>query len=256
MPGEEKNTKNVSEKASAKNPKNFRIIPIHLFSGSKMITLIVLAVVFIIAFPIISSITGGNVGRVVGTAVGSFQALTEDMPVAYSQGVQAGLNAEDVRLDYQNRIREIGELSVLAANAEITDVLKVGNKYEGLYTFGADVIFTVDITQATVYQAENKLIIKLPEPVGKINIDSTKTRLEDEWQRTLFNGSTENGITAYINSLKNIQNSTEESLKEYDQLKKQAEDSTIKQVAMITEMVVGSDKQVEIEFEGKAGESK
>ena len=171
----------------------------------KILIAAVIAIAFTLFFPIVSSISGRRFGSSVGVAVGSFHAITEDMPAAYHQGIEDGLSAEDVRTDIGVRLREIGKLNVLAANAELSDIHKVGDTYAAIYTLGADVVFSVDLTEAEVFtnSGEKELIIRLPRPVAQINIDSTRTRLEDEWSRILFDGKTEHGIEEYINSMKN-----------------------------------------------------
>ena len=236
---------NIDEKKGTKALEKITKMP----SRIKLLILIILVFAFAVSFPFICGFAGRNFGRVVGTAVGSFQAVTVDMPEAYSQGKEDGLNAEDIRTDIQTKVREVAKLDVLAANAVISDAHRVGEKYAALYTFGADVIFSVDLSVAVVYQADDHLIIRLPKPVGQINIDSTKTRLEESWQKFLFDGSTKDGITAYINSVKQIQEDAENTLEDYDRLQQSAEDSAVKQIKMLAGAIAGDESTVEIVFE-------
>ena len=221
----------------------------------KLIILIVLAVAFTIAFPIICSSTGKGFGTAVGTAVGTFHAVTEDMPAAYQQGVNDGLSATDIRTEMQEKLQEVGKLDVLAATAQLTDFHEVGNKFAALYRLGADVIFSVDITKAKVLVGETDLEIILPEPEVEINIDSTKTRLEDYWQHWLINGSTEQGINAYINSMKMIQGDAKKTLAEYEALEKQAEESARTQVLLLARFIAAPDINLSVDFEDMGGES-
>ena len=249
----------MSEKQNQnQNPRNLKKVASAIAgmpSRMKLILFGSLAVLFTFAFPIISNIVGNSSGAVVGTAVGSFHAITEDMPAAYNQGVEDGLSARDIRSEFQNEIREIGKLDVLACNAELTDKYKEGNAYEGIFTFGADVIFSVDITQAIVSVEEGKIKILIPKPVGKINIDSTKTRIEAEWKRPIFDGSTEEGITAYFNSMEAIKNNVTDKISDYAGLEKRAEASAIKQITSLAEMMSTDRTPVEVEFMVKAGEN-
>ena len=221
----------------------------------KLIILIVLAVAFTIAFPIICNSTGRGFGTAVGTAVGTFQAVTEDMPAAYEQGVNDGLSAKDTRTEMQEKLQAVGKLDVLAATAQLTDFHEVGNKFAALYQLGADVIFSVDITKAKVLVGGNDLEIVLPKPEVEINIDSTKTRLEDYWQNWLFNGSTEQGINAYINSMKMIQGDAKKTLAEYQTLEAQAEESARRQVLLLAGFIAAPDVNITVHFEDMGGES-
>ena len=222
-------------------------------SRSKLILFGAIALVFTFAFPIASMVSGNSFGTAVGTAVGSYYAATVDMPAAYSQGVEDGLSAKDVRTSIENAIRDVGKLDVLAANATLTDLHKDGESYAAIYSFGADVIFSVDISQAVVYSGDNQYIIKVPAPVAVINIDSTKTRLEAEYKRFLLDGSTENGIDAYLNSLKAIQGDAATSLQDYAYLEGQAKASAEKQIRMLYESITGN-ANVEVQFAETAGE--
>ncbi len=221
---------------------------------TKLVIIVIVAVLFTVSFPIICNLTGSNFGNTVGTAVGSFYAVTKDMPEAYSQGVGDGLSARDVQVELRDKVKQVGKLVVLAGNVTLTDLHKVGEKYAALYSLGADVMFSVDLSKASVFIGDSQTIIKVPRPEVVLNIDSTKTRLEADWQRLWFNGSSEDGITAFMNSMKNIQNEAEKSIQGYDTLEKQAEAATVRQVTMLAEMMIGDGNSVEVQFMGKGGE--
>lgn len=225
-----------------------------LSNRTKIIILAVAAVAFSFAFPIICNSVGKNYGNMVGAAVGSFQAVTVDMPEAYNQGKEDGLSAADTRTELQGRLQEIGKLDVLAANAKITDVHRVGDKYSALYEFGADVVFSVDLSQTSVYAGDEIIQINLPKPNAEINLDSTRTRLLAEYQHGWFNGTTEEGITAYLNSVKNIQGNAQDVLDNYDWLQQRAEQAATDQAAMLAGIVAEKGTKVVIRFEETAGE--
>lgn len=244
-----------SEKAKETNAgKNAFSFISKMSTRSKLIVIAAIAITFTFAFPIISMVSGRNFGSIVGTAVGSLHAVTEDMPAAYSQGVEDGLSATDIRASNENMLREVGKLDVLAANALLTDTHKYGDTYAALYSFGADVIFSVDVSKAQVFASEDHVIVRVPSPVAVINIDSTKTRLEAEWSRVFFDGSTERGIDAYLNSMKEIQSDARTALKEYDDLERKATLSAEKQIKMLYESISGK-PNVEVIFEGTAGDN-
>ena len=223
---------------------------------TKLIILAAAAVLFSFAFPIISNIVGRNAGNTVGAAIGSFQAVTVDMPEAYNQGKEDGLSAADTRTEMQGRLQEVGKLDVLAANAQITDVNKVGDKYSALYQMGADVVFSVDLSKASVYAGDdNKLEIRLPKPQAQINIDSTRTKLVAYRQRGLFNGTTEDGLKEYLNSIQQLQENAEQTLDNYEWLQNRAAEIAEEQVRMLAGFVVEKGSSIEIRFEEKAGEN-
>lgn len=222
---------------------------------TKLILIAAVAVAFSFIFPIISNMAGRTFGNTVGSAVGSFQAVTVDMPEAYTQGKEDGLSAVDTQTKLQNRIQEIGKLDVLAANAKINDVNRVGDKYAALYEFGADVIFSVDFSKTSVLTGDSSIQINLPDPSVEINIDSTKTKLLAVRERGWFNGTTEDGLKEYLNSVGQLQNNARESLSNYDWLANRAKESAKNQVTMLTEYVAEKGTKIEVRFEETAGDN-
>ena len=219
---------------------------------TKLIIIASIAVLFTVLFPIICSVIGGSFGTSVGTAVGTFHAVTEDMPKAYAEGKTDGLSAEDTEVGI-NKVKEVGKLDVLAANAKLTDVHKVGDKYAALYEMGADVIFSVDVSQASFLYGDNLIVVLLPPPEAEINFDSTKTKVVADWQSWLplfGNGSTKDGLDAYFNSLKKIKINAKEQIENYDYLEKQASDSAKKQVKELAQMLVEKGTNVEVKIQG------
>ena len=216
-------------------------------SKAKLIIIAAVAVLFAFLFPLICSITGRGFGTAVGTAVGTFHAVTEDMPEAYKEGKTDGLSATDTQVA-ENQIKEVGKLDVLAANAKITDVLKDGDKYAALYEMGADVVFSVDISRAEFRYGENIVEIILPRPEAEINLDSTKTRLVDDWKRLLLDGSTKDGIDAYINSLKQIRAKIKEKIDNYAYLEKRAAASAEQQIKELAQFLVEPGVSIDVRF--------
>lgn len=220
--------------------------------GTKLIILCVLALVLIIAFPVVCNRLGTGVGGAVGTAVGSFKAVTEDIPKGYAAGKAVGLSAEDTHAVIGNGVRRIGRLEVLAANTSLADFHKDGEKYAALYLVSADVVFSVDVTKARIlFSEQNDIDLILPEPEAAVYIDQNKTDLVAQWQKNFFSGSTEDGMTAYLNSMTKIQQATAESLDGYDALLEQAKKSAEKQIGFLMKSIapdIGPDR-IHIHFE-------
>ena len=221
---------------------------------TKVIILAVLVVTFSVFFPIISNIVGKSFGNAVGTAVGSLQAVTDDMPRGYKQGKEDGLSATDTQVLIRDRLQEIGKLDVLAAKAKLHDVNKVGDRYSALYEFGADILFSVDLSKANILKGDNQIEIRLPKPVVEVNVDSTRTKLLAERQRGWLNGTTEDGLTSYLNTVSQIQNKAAESLDNYEWLEQRAEQATMDQVSLIAGYITEKGTKVEILFEETAGD--
>ena len=218
---------------------------------TKLIILGSIAVLFACLFQIICSVSGHAVGNTVGTATGTLQAATVVVP-AYQEGKEEGLSAKDMEVSI-NRIKEVGKLDVLAVNAKMTDVMKDGDKYAALLEIGVDVIFSVDISRANLLFGENVVVIVLPEPEVELSFDSTRTRLMDEWERVILNGSTKDGIDLYINSLKEIKQNAKEHISDYKYLESRAEESAKKQIAEMAQMFAGNNTVVNVRFDETEG---
>ena len=143
----------------------------------------------------------------------------------------------------------------MAANAKIHNVNKVGDKYAALYELGADVIFSVDISKASVLTGDNSIEIRLPKPDVEINIDSTRTRLVAFRQKGWFSGTTEDGLTEYLNSINQLQENAQETLANYEWLEQRAEESASDQIVMLTGFVTEKGKKIEVRFEETAGDN-
>lgn len=218
---------------------------------TKLIILGSIAVLFACLFPIICSVSGHAVGNTVGTATGTLQAATVVVP-AYQDGKAEGLSAKDTEVVI-NRIKEVGKLDVLAANAKMTNVIEDGDKYAALLEMGADVVFSVDISRANLLFGENVVEIVLPKPEVEFSFDSTQTRLVEEWGRLFLNGSTKDGIDLYISSLKEIKQDAKDYISEYQYLESRAQESAKKQIAELAQMFMENNTVVNVRFDETEG---
>lgn len=218
------------------------------------IALLLLVIVFIM-LPLrqhASEIGGGIgdiAGQATGIAVGSFQGLTQGLQKGADSGKQEGLSAKDTHVRIAASMKNVGNLQVLAASVKLSDFHKQGDKYAALYLLKGDMIFTVDLTRATVAIAENGAVtIMLPYPKSQLYVDETQTAKLDDYQKMLFNGESDAGYDAYLNSMIQIAKKSKEQIGNYDALEQQAKASAIRQVKLLAGNVLGANKTVRVSF--------
>ena len=186
---------------------------------------------------------GTSVGKFVGTAVGSYQGYTQDYGEGKKEGEKQGLSAEDTEItDISRIIHGTGDLQVLVAGVALDNFHEVGEKYAAMYLLRGEAIFTVDLGQATI--DDDQTTVMIPFPKVQLNIDETEVEKIAEWQKNFFNGSGEDGYTAYMNSIKQIRENTEEYIANYDELQTQAQETAKEQVRMLVENMTGQNVSV------------
>ena len=192
---------------------------------------------------------GDVVGSGVGKTVGSLEAI-HDYKEAYEEGKQEGLSAEDTTVNVSDKIKEIEKLEVLVASAKFKDVHKVGDTYAALYLLKGDAVFTIDLSKAVIRdnKEENTLYIDIPEPDINLIINPGNIDKVADYQRKWFNGSSEDGYNAYLNSVSKISENAEESLSNYDSLIDAAKDSARIQVEEIVNSVSVERRNVAVSF--------
>ena len=216
------------------------------------IALCVLCVALCVNSKKIGAGVGSVSGKAVGMAVGSFDGVTEGISAGYHEGKEEGLSAKDIEGEVENKVTELGNLRVLVANVEITDNLDVGTKASSLDVFCGNAVFSVDLTKAEITRnAKGAVVITLPEPTADLNIDISRTKRLAEYQRLIFNGSAGDGIDAYLNTLKTINDFAWEKVSNYDTLMTMAKDSAVKQVKRVTEGVCVDCSGVDVKFRGE-----
>ena len=192
---------------------------------------------------------GSVSGKAVGMAVGSFDGVTEGISAGYHEGKEEGLSAADTEAEVEDKVKELGNLRVLVANVDIPTYHELGTKYAALYLFRGSAVFSVDLTKAEITRnAKGEVVITLPEPTADVNIDISRTKRLAEYQRLIFNGSASDGIEAYLNSLKLIDNIALDKVSNYETLLTMARDSAKKQVTRVTEGVCVDCSGVTVKF--------
>jgi len=190
---------------------------------------------------------GQSTGSQVGKFVGSFEALT-DYREAYAEGKEQGLSAEDATAEVANKIKEVERLEVLVASVKLNDIHTVGDDYAALYLLKGDAVFAVDLSKAEITEESDGLHISLPQLEMDLIVDQSKIEKVAEYQKLLFNGSSEAGFDAYLNSMAKIVEESEETLVNYDSLKKTAEETAINQVEQLANSVAVEKRDVIVTF--------
>lgn len=185
-------------------------------------------------------------GKAVGLVTGSYKGYTE----GDTKGKADGLKAEDTGAVVSNRMNEIGNLEVLVAGVRLKNVHAVGNKYKALYLLAGNAVFTVDMTKVKVSTTSNgELLVVIPKPEIQLYIDERKTEKLAEWQTPFFDGSAKDGYTAYMNSMTATVEEIQNTMANYDNLMKMAQESAVNQVTFLVKSVCGNDRSVHISVE-------
>lgn len=225
------------------------------------ILLIVIVLVFILFINAINfslkasswgEAVGSHMGTLVGKAVGSFDGLTKGRKDGTEAGKEAGLSAEDTEAKIANEIRQLEKLEVLAASVKLKNIHMIGDpedqEYAALYLINGSVVFTVDLGEADISSREDGLHIGLPRPEGKLYIDDSSIEKAAEYQKRFWTGSAEEGFDAYINSMKKVQEATEETLSNYHELQTSAKTAAEKQVTLLARSVSAAERNVIVEW--------
>lgn len=190
---------------------------------------------------------GQTTGSQVGKFIGSFDALT-DYRKAYAEGKVQGLSAEDTTAEIASKIKEAEKLEVLVASVKLNDIHTIGEKYAALYLLKGDAVFSVDLSKAEIREDSNGLAIVLPPVEMDLIVDQSKIEKVAEYQQILFDGKTEDGFEAYLNSMAKIVEESKEALVNYDSLKTTAEETAIKQVKQLANSVAVSKREITVTF--------
>lgn len=214
------------------------------------IAIVVFLVLILFVIPVydnsrsVGNAFGTSVGEVVGTAIGSYNGLTQDYWVGLNEGKEQGLSAGDTEVtDITSVIQGTGKLQVLVARVTLDVSHEVGDKYAAIYLLRGEAIFTVDLSGAHI---DNDLNIIIPHPEVHLDFDESETEKIAEWQTLFFNGSTDDGYTAYMNSIEQSRENAMEYIANYDELIAQAQEAAKKQVQMLVMNMTG--KSVSVSF--------
>lgn len=196
----------------------------------------------------VGSELGSGTGSLVGKAIGSYNGMIDGT----KDGKEAGLSAEDTKADIATQLQQVNNLEVLVASVKLEDYHDIGpegdEKYAALYLVNGNVVFTVDMSQATITSKSGNLHIILPNPVGELYIDQSSIDKAAEYQKTKFSGNAKDGFDAYLNTMKKVQDASEETLNNYDILLDSAKQAAKRQVSLLALAASESYSEITVEF--------
>ena len=200
---------------------------------------------------------GTEAGTATGVAIGSAEGLHSGISAGATAGQQAGLSAEDTQAIITSRIHEMENLEVLVASVKLKNFHTIGDNvdYAALYLVNGDVVFTVDLGQADIDEKAGRLQIKLPKPKGKLYIDNSSVEKIGEYQKKFFNGNSEAGYDAYINTMKQLHDVSEENLTNYNELLYAAQDAAKTQITQLVNSASLLNSEPVIEWMEDGGET-
>jgi hypothetical protein len=221
-----------------------------------LLTLLILVTAFLgytrLNIERIGNQVGETKGQIVGTAVGSVNGIIEGRAAGKEAGEADGLSAEDTEVDIKGTIESIGKLEVLVARVKLknTNKLGLGDEYENLTIFGADAVFTVDLSAAKISYGSNgqDVYISIGEPTLDLYVDLNSSETLFEVQKFSWTVTAEDGINARLNSMKKTVSNVKETMANYDTLMDMAKESAKEQVQLLTSTVCGNGVTVHVQF--------
>lgn len=208
-----------------------------------MILFPVAALAFMIAAPTLSAPAG--------IAVGSWEGVTEGLSQGYTDGVAAGLSAEDTTAKVGTKLTQTGKLQVLLLDLKLSDIYEEGSapQYAALLRLRGEGVFTVDLTRSKVMNpAPDSIIIEIPRPEFTPYLDDSAIETIAYYKAPLFNGTTANGYTGWLNTRNKLDEKVQSELLAYDTLVERAEASAQKQVELLARSICGNISAVEVHF--------
>lgn len=247
---------NIDEIDEVVVPKETNRMKLPILYGCIAAMLVLPLLLFFCASPLFENAVrvgaqmGETAGRLTGMAKGSLDGVTVGLKEGAIAGREEGLSAKDTVIEMQNTFERVARLEVLVANVSIPAYHEVGKQqYAAMYLFRGHAVFTIDMSEASVSMGNDKeLVILLPEPVVDVNIDESETELVAEYQKKFFNGSTDDGFKAYLNSLTLIDSIATDKVANFDTLLALARESAKNQISILTANICGDTCRTTIGF--------
>ena len=182
---------------------------------------------------------GTGFGTSVGKAIGSLEGMTSGRTDGAAAGKAAGLSAEDTVAMITGEFKSVENLEVLVASVKLKNFHTIGKQadYAVLYLVNGSIIFSVDLSQATIEKKNDTVQVKLPRPKGTLYLDARTRQKVAEYQKSRFTGSAEDGLDARLNSMAKVQEASENTLENYSVLLDAAKTAAEKQVDLLVQSV-------------------
>lgn len=211
-----------------------------------------LATVLAICYFAAAEDNGTRLGCLRGETMGSINGFFDGKSVGEEEGKAAGLSAEDTTADingFFERAGDMGVLQVLSASVDMTNSHSIGDgDYAAIYHMMGKAVFTVDFNNAQVVDSGDKVMILIPVPEVKVEIDETKTDKLAENQKWPFTGKATDGYAAYVNSAKAVISNSKEAIANYNTLMDMAKKSALSTVQRLAENVSVEKREVIVTF--------
>ena len=192
--------------------------------------------------------TGTNIGNMVGSCIGSVDAIS-DADKFFESGVKEGLSAKDTKIkEIEQTIKAKKEISVLSASVTLDDILSIEKKAKYLLLIYGTIEFVVDLNNMEI-RYDNKsdsLNVSIPEPKLVFTINNTETY--DKTEKFNIRKSSE-GAEAYENSIKKIKTNVRNELENYDSLMLVAKSTAKAKIKELVSSLSFADT-VSVEFKG------
>lgn len=225
-----------------------------------MVVLVAISISFLMCviklkrtIPSVAANVSGDMGVLAGKAIGSLQGITEGYSSGAEDGKKDGLSAFDMEMMI-SMIHEEARLEVLVAKAKAVDQMSIGdNKLRALYLIPCTVTFTVDLSESIIEEKDNNIYVYIPKPEPNFALDILKIERRAIYQTKFFDGTTEDGVDAYINTLKKLALETPKAISNYEEINDMAESAALSQVTdLVNSFTINNCKPI-VQFK-KAGE--
>ncbi len=239
------------KKQNKRSPKNGLLIIVSVLVLILLIVCIVCSVRLRVNAKSIGAGIGNSIGELTGKAVGSYEGMTQGSVEGAAAGKTAGLSAEDTKAQIVTQLNQVNNLEVFVAGVKLNDFHTIGEDenpdYAALYLIKANVVFSVDLSDAKISFSGNTLHIKLSEPDASLYFTGSPEKIA-EYQKYPFSGSAKDGYDAYLNSMEKIQNATLDDLSNKDDLISAAKKSAENQIELLVKSASVTGKNISVEW--------
>lgn len=190
---------------------------------------------------------GTAAGAAVGTAIGTKTGLNEGIEA----GREDGLSAEETEVILAGKLEAAGKLQVLAAGVTLENAQEIGKAYNSIEIVKGDVVFTVDLQNATLTVTDQKVTILIEVPQVRFYLDESESEKIMEVQKFSLITNAEDGVTAFLNSRAQLGEKIEDKIQGYDELLETAKKCAVEQTKNLADAACGGRKEIEVGFKGE-----